>query len=55
MKAKIKKMDDCLQEAYRLSSEIVEEMARNILRKHSNLKDFCMAMGGAFFTDNDDI
>lgn len=33
--------------------KVVEEMARDILRRHKNLRRFVMAMGSCFFEDKD--
>jgi hypothetical protein len=38
-------------EADELALEIVEDMARHILRKHLNMEEFVMGMGTAFFAD----
>lgn len=38
------------KEAEKLASEFVEEQARAILRKHSHLHEFVIAMGAWFFT-----
>lgn len=38
------------QQASEAASALVEEQARAILRKHPNLHEFVMAMGGWFFT-----
>lgn len=47
-----------LQEAYdrarRIGLFLVEKYAREGLRDNPNLDEFVMAMGDAFFTDNDD-
>ena len=41
---------DYYEKAENIASEAVEKMARQILREHSELNEFVMAMGTYFFT-----
>lgn len=46
----VKDVKEHYQKASDAASAFVEQEARAILRKHSNLREFVMAMGGWFFT-----
>jgi hypothetical protein len=43
-------MADYYEKAEKTASEVVEKMARQILREHPELNEFVMAMGTYFFT-----
>jgi len=43
-------INDLLERANDLAVQLVESEARKMLRGHSNLDEFIMAMGSAFFT-----
>lgn len=47
---KIKKLEDLYEKSRELSIEIIEELARDILRNNKDLDEFIMAMGSYFFT-----
>lgn len=44
---------DYYEKAEKTASEVVEKMARKILREHPELNEFVMAMGTYFFTYKD--
>jgi len=48
-----KAMKQHLDAAYRIGLAEIERLARKILREHTNLDEFVMAMGGAFFVKKD--
>jgi len=43
------------EQACKIAENEVIRMARDILRKHKNLDEFIMAMGGWFFTEHGDV
>ena len=45
-----KAIDRHIQTAHDLALQEVERLARHILRRHTSMKAFVMAMGDAFFT-----
>jgi hypothetical protein len=49
-----RELEQCYDRAIDLASEIVEKMARKILRKDKSLHFFCMSMGLAIFVTKDD-
>ena len=50
MKIKVKEIEQVYDQAAEMAEKFVEGHAREILRKHGNLDEFIMAMGGWFFT-----
>jgi len=47
----LKQIEGHFDKASELAIELVESEARKILRSHTNLNEFIMGMGSAFFTD----
>lgn len=48
---RIKRVDDLLDEAYKLVRAELEKRVRAVLRRNRRAKRFCMAMGSASFYD----
>jgi hypothetical protein len=48
---KRKLLEQQYKQADETAMQIVEEIARKILRKHKKLDEFCMGMGTWFFSD----
>lgn len=51
MSARIKQVDELLDQAYKLVRQELEKRVRAVLRQNRRAKSFCMAMGSASFND----
>ena len=48
----LKQIESLMEQASNLAIKLIESEARKILKQHPNLDTFIMAMGSAFFNDN---
>ena len=53
-KKTLKQIDDLYEQTSELALQLIESEARKLMRSHSNLNEFIMAMGSTFFTDKND-